>query len=40
MSSRMEIETGEAPQAVARQLAAEREAFAALGAELRHRPPL
>lgn len=40
MTSRMWIETGEAPQAVARQLAAEREAYAALGAELRHRPPL
>lgn len=40
MSSRMQIETGEAPQAVARQLAAEHAAFAELGAELRHRPPL
>lgn len=40
MNSRMLIEAGEAPQAVARQLVAEREAFAALGAELRHRPPL
>jgi glucosamine--fructose-6-phosphate aminotransferase (isomerizing) len=36
----MRLEAGEAPDAVARLLAAESPAFAALGAELRHRPPL
>ena len=36
----MLAEAGEAPAAVARLLAAEADAFAALGAELRHRPPL
>jgi glucosamine--fructose-6-phosphate aminotransferase (isomerizing) len=36
----MRLEAGEAPAAVARLLAAESQAFAALGAELRHRPPL
>jgi glucosamine--fructose-6-phosphate aminotransferase (isomerizing) len=38
--SRMFAEAAEAPAAVARLLSAEGETFAALGAELRHRPPL
>ncbi len=40
MISRMRLEAGEAPAAVARLLANEAEAFAQLGADLRHRPPL
>ena len=36
----MRLEAGEAPAVVARLLAAEAEAFVALGADLRHRPPL
>ena len=36
----MHAEAAEAPAAVARLLAAERDTFAALGADLRHRPPL
>ena len=36
----MRVEAGEAPAAVARLLAAEAGAFAELGADLRHRPPL
>jgi glucosamine--fructose-6-phosphate aminotransferase (isomerizing) len=39
-ATRMFAEAAEAPAAVARLLAAERETFAALGAELRQRPPL
>ncbi len=39
-ASKMLAEAGESPAAVACLLAAEAEAFAALGAELRHRPPL
>lgn len=39
-TSRMFAEAAEAPAAVARLLAEEGDAFAALGAELRHRPPL
>jgi len=40
LTSRMRAEAGEAPAAVARLLANEAAAFAALGADLRHRPPL
>jgi glucosamine--fructose-6-phosphate aminotransferase (isomerizing) len=39
-ASRMFAEAAEAPAAVARLLAAERETYPALGADLRHRPPL
>jgi len=39
-ASRMFVEAAEAPSAVARLLDAERATFAALGADLRHRPPL
>lgn len=39
MNSRLLIEAGQAPAAVARLLAAEGEAFAALGADLRRQPP-
>ena len=38
--SRMLQEAGEGPQAAARLLQREHEAFAALGTDLRHRPPL
>ena len=39
MNSRMRAEAGEAPAAVSRLLSEEADVFAALGAELRHRPP-
>ena len=39
-ASKMLLEAGEAPAAVARLLATEAATFAALGADLRHRPPL
>jgi glutamine---fructose-6-phosphate transaminase (isomerizing) len=40
LNSRMLDEAGQAPAAVARLLADEAQAFAALGSDLRHRPPL
>ncbi len=40
LNSRMLAEASEGPAAAARLLAAEHGAFAALGADLRHRPPL